>query len=517
VNHRTWTAVVASIGVLISTAVVGTGTAYPASRPAGTNPLSTPWSLNTYGPGANDDAVLRWNEQVLATIRANPAQTGPTVAARALGVVQTAVYDAWAAYDPVAKGTRLGSKLRRPAAERTAANKSKAISFAAYKALNDLFPDATFHRKNLYDGLMSQLGYDPADTSTPATVGNTAAQAVLDYRHGDGANQLGGYADTTGYQAKNTWDTISYPWHWQPLCVLTAAGVAANKPAVPTSADGCPAPYYVIQKPLTPQWGRVLPFTPNLLANVWLPGPPKNADGTYSTADIDTALQDTAYLDDPKKAKAEYWADGPASEFPPGHAAVFAQALCRRLAMSLDSEVKFFFMVGNAMMDASIAAWSQKYVYDFVRPVTAIRARGTTPVVSWLGPNQGYGTVPASQWRPYQAVTVLTPAFPEYVSGHSAFSGATAAILAAFLGGDTFNGTWTVKAGSSKIEQGVPAQDVVLSWPTFSDAANEAGWSRRWGGIHFQSGDYDGRGLGRQVAQYAYGTASNYINGLVPG
>jgi hypothetical protein len=515
VIHHKSTAISALIGLVAGSLFSGSTGAYSAPRPAAT---ATMWSLNDYGPSPTDNVILKWNEQLLATVRANPPLTGPTIAARALGVVHTATYDAWAAYDTVAKGTRLGSKLRRPAVERTVANKNKAISFAAYKALNDVFPDGTFHRKGIFDAQMSQLGYDPNDTSTPATVGNTAAQAVLDYRHADGSNQLNGYADTTGYQPRNTWDKINDPWRWQPLCVLTATGVANNRPAVPTTADGCAAPNYTVQKALTPHWGKVFTFTPNLLANVWLPGPPK-VPGTsnYSTVDIDTALSDTANLDDVKKAKAEYWADGPQSEFPPGHAAVFAQALCRRQAQGLDSDVKLFFMLGNAMMDASIAAWAQKFVYDFVRPVTAIRARGNTPVTSWLGPNKGYGTVPANQWRPFQPVTVLTPAFPEYVSGHSAFSGAEATILASFNGGDTFNATYTIKAGSLKIEKGLPAQDTVLSWPTFSDAANDAGWSRRWGGIHLQSGDYDGRGLGRQVSQYAYGTAQSYIKGQVAG
>ncbi len=71
--------------------------------------------------------MLKWNEQLLGTIRANPPSTGPTITSRALGILQTAEFDAWAAYDPVATGTRLGSQLRRPAAERTAANKDKAI------------------------------------------------------------------------------------------------------------------------------------------------------------------------------------------------------------------------------------------------------------------------------------------------------------------------------------------------------------------------------------------------------
>jgi hypothetical protein len=109
---------------------------------------------------------------------------------------------------------------------------------------------------------------------------------------------------------------------------------------------------------------------------------------------------------------------------------VFAQALSRKKGNSLDTDAKLFFLVGNAMMDASIASWYQKFLgtwlgtsnkYDFVRPVTAIReyykALGKTTIPdSWKGPNQGFGDVPVDKWLPYQALNVVTPGFPEYVS-----------------------------------------------------------------------------------------------------
>jgi hypothetical protein len=103
--------------------------------PLGPGPL---YPLDAYGPSPADDVVLRWDEQTLAAIRA--VKQGPTMNARALAIVHTSMYEAWAAYDPVAVGTRLGGTLRRPPAERTLARKSKAISFAAYRALLNLYP-----------------------------------------------------------------------------------------------------------------------------------------------------------------------------------------------------------------------------------------------------------------------------------------------------------------------------------------------------------------------------------------
>src|SRR5216117_2048447 len=97
------------------------------------------------------------------------------IMARALAIINTCIYDAWAAYDATALGTRLGAELRRPAAERTLANQQKAISFAAYRAVADLIPNG---KASLFDPLMSKLGYDPKDASTSRAaasgIGNVA-------------------------------------------------------------------------------------------------------------------------------------------------------------------------------------------------------------------------------------------------------------------------------------------------------------------------------------------------------
>jgi hypothetical protein len=159
--------------------------------PIGPGPL---YPLDAYGPRPDDNVVLRWDEQTLAAIRA--LKTGPTINARALAVVHTAIYDAWAAYDAIAVGTRLGGSLRRPAGERTLAYKSMAISHAAYRTLLNLFPAKAAD----FTAFMTALGYDPNDTTTdpasPAGVGNQAAAAVLAFRANDGSNQAGGYADS---------------------------------------------------------------------------------------------------------------------------------------------------------------------------------------------------------------------------------------------------------------------------------------------------------------------------------
>jgi hypothetical protein len=441
-------------------------------------------------------------------------------------VLHTATYDAWAAYDPVAKGTRLGSQLRRPAAERTLANKNKAISFAAYKVLTDLFPPGPRYPRIgevNFAAQMAELGYktDGSDTSQAAKVGNTAAQAVLDYRHADGSNQLNNYADTTGYQPVNTWNQINDPWRWQPLCVLTPAGVAAGKPHLPVPPDTCAGPNYAVQGAYTPQWKDVVQFAP---FTYQVPGPVKQPNGQYSTSDIENLLQETANLTDREKVTAEYWADGPNTEFPPGHTCVFGQVLSRKRGHSLDLDVKMFFELGNALADAGIASWNAKYKYDFVRPATAVRYHyAGKQVNSWLGPYKGFGMVDGTQWRPYQAPNVVTPPFPEYTSGHSTFTAAGSYILTQFTGSDSFGASVTIKAGSSLFEPrtatnpGTPAQDVTLSWPTFTLAAEEAAMSRIYGGIHFKSGNEHGRMMGQQVGNFVHSKAQLYIRGYSSG
>jgi len=151
-------------------------------------PVAASGARRAWVPAMRDNVVLLWDEAALQAIR--DTRPAPTVTARALAVVHASIYDAWAAYDAKAVGTRLGGTLRRPPAERTPANKRTAISYAAYRALVNLFPARTA----LFDALMAALGHDPADTSSgtgPAGVGNRAAAAVLAYRAGDAADQAG--------------------------------------------------------------------------------------------------------------------------------------------------------------------------------------------------------------------------------------------------------------------------------------------------------------------------------------
>jgi hypothetical protein len=461
---------------------------------------------------AADSMVLVWNEEALESVRKQPP--GPTVTARALAVVHTAIYDAWAAYDPVAVDTRQRLRtipeLRQPAAERTQANKERAVSFAAYIALVDLFPA----REPIFTARMRSLYGDQfaSDTSTPATVGTTAAQAVLNFRHADGSNQLSNYADTSGYAPGNTWDQIRDADRWQPLCV----------PTPPPGATSCAG---VVQRFLTPHWRTVTPFALTSGSQFRSPGPAISltADGKPNGKyqdEVDKITQHSKQLDDTRKVMAEYWADGPRSEFPPGHWNLFAQYVSRRDANTLDEDARLYFAVNNALLDASITAWDGKRNWDSVRPITAVRwlMRGKT-IQAWGGPYKGPSYIKGEDWIPYQPPNDPTPPFAEYTSGHSTFSMAAAEVLTAFTGRGNFEMTVTIPAGSSRVEPrtathpGVPAKPITLKWTNFRYAAEQAGKSRQYGGIHFEDGDNHAREAGAAVGKQAWAKALTYFNG----
>ena len=335
-----------------------------------------------------------------------------------------------------------------------------------------------------------ELGYAlPPVADADGRIGVDAAQAGLDARAGDGANQHGGYADYTGYTPVNTPDVLADPSRWQPL----------------RSASG------IVQQFALPHWGHVAPFALTSADQFRPPPPAAFPHGAYRVQALEL-LHISARLTDREKAIAGYWADGPRTETPPGHWFLFAAFVSRRDAHTLEQDVKLFFALGNALMDASIAVWEAKVYYDYVRPVSAIRYLfAGQPVRAWAGPYQGTRSIRGETWQSY----IPTPPFAEYVSGHSTFSAASAEILRRFTGSDRLDAHVIIAAGSSPVEPGlVPGADLTLAWRTFSEAADEAGISRRYGGIHFRDGDLAARALGRQVGRVVWEKARAHFDGV---
>jgi hypothetical protein len=460
-------------------------------------------------------SVVVWNQTALQAVRVT--KPGPPMVARSLAVIHTAMYEAWSAYDRVALGTQLGNSLRRPIGEHTAQNKVRAMSFAAYAALLDQFPA----QKAAFDAQMTALGFNPSDASTndtakPEGIGTVAASAVLKFCHDDGANQMGTltpsglpYADYTGYKPKNDPAIVSQPTplsgiaapgNWQPLTYTDATGATKT----PGYLAAC--------------WDRVKPFAMTSPSQ-FRPSPETLAmPGTAEyLAQAQRVVDTQINLTEKQKVIAEYWADGPASELPPGHWCLFAQFVSDRDLHDDDQDVKMFFALSNAVFDAGIAAWDAKKIYDSERPITAIRFLMNGDTITGYGPNgPAGGLVPitGAAWIPFQPNTFPTPPFPEHVSGHSTFSAASAEVLKQFTGSDAFGGSYTKKAKSMAIDPALPSQDLMLQWATFSDAAAEAGMSRIYGGIHFDNANDAGLALGRKIGAQTFAKAKIHWDGV---
>lgn len=489
------------MGLVVSLMLTGMLTQYSHAQPEENIPVESSGDVFSV---PEQNAVIYWDNVALDAVRIS--LPGPPVVARALAMVHTAQYEAWSQYDGMAVGSLLGSMYRQPNTERTLEHKSEAMSYAAYRVLVDLFPDL----KDLFDSYWENYGLTSEVTSmtpdTPAGVGNLAAAAVLAYRHDDGANQLGdrhpgAYTDYTGYQPVNTPDKVVDLNRWQPL-------------ATPNGSfqGGClETGELTVQTYVGPHWGNVLPFALNDGEPIVLPIEPAVHPSPEFTQQAQEVVDLSANLSDRQKAIAEYWADGPASELPPGHWAMFGQVVSERDQHTLDDDAKLFFALSNANLDAGIYAWKVKRTYDSVRPITAIRElfRGQK-IRSWAGPYEGTQWIDGSEWQPYQQLCFVSPAFPEFLSGHSTFSAASAQILKLFTGSDAFGYGETVYY--SEVE--TFDEPIDLFWPTFSAAANEAGMSRRFGGIHFTRGDMAGRAVGRTIGNRVWNKTQAFFMGL---
>lgn len=308
-------------------------------------------------PDATNNVIF-WNNAALQAIDDSGLPPAPHDA-RSLALLHTAIFDAWAAYDLVAVGTQFGGAFRQPLGEHTLKDKNKAISFAAYGTLLDLFPS----QENKFKNLIISLGYDlkeltSTDTTTPAGIGNAIAQALVNYRRNDGSNQLGNldgsgipYSDYSGYEPVNTPDLIKDPNRWQPLRVSDGNGGLIE------------------QKFFEPNFALVTPFA--LTSNSQLlPPPPKtlNSDPVGFQKQAQQILDYSAHLTDRQKASAEFWA----KRIPAIQWNLFAQFISKRDNHSVDDDAKMFFILENALFDAGIASWNAKLTYDSERPITAI-------------------------------------------------------------------------------------------------------------------------------------------------
>lgn len=331
------------------------------------------------------------------------------------------------------------SEINAPAG----ASAEAASAVAAHNVLVGLYPA----QKEKFDAVLATSLASIAEGKAKQDgilVGQTAANEMLALRREDGASK------TVTYTPKDE------AGKWQP----TPPAFAAS---------------------LLPQWPEVTPFCMTNGSQFQPEGPPALESDEYAeelNLVKEIGKRDSQVRTAEQTEIAKFWADGAGTFTPPGHWNQIAQQVSTLADSSLEETARLFALLDMALADAGIVAWDCKYKYELWRPVTAIQKADQ---------DGNADTVADTEWQPL----LTTPPFSEYVSGHSTFSGAADAILTAFYGPDFGFGDF-----------GDPGLNQLRTFNSFSEAAEEAGLSRIYGGIHFPSANEDGLMAGRNLGNY---------------
>jgi len=395
------------------------------------------WSALTaflIGTLAHADVVTEWNNAALDAIRAG--HTPPPIASRSLAILHVSIYDAVNGIDRTHEPYLVQSEV--PAS----ASREAAASAAAHEALVNLFPATASSFDTLYAAILAAIPDGPQKTAG-IVWGEFVANQILAARANDGSNAI---VQPPGGSGPGVW--------------------------VPTPPAFLPY--------LLPQWGFVAPFAMITSSQFRPPGPP-SLDSQRYAADYNEVKELGAAIGSTRTEEqtqiALFWADGAGTETPPGHWNSIAQIIAAAQGNTLEENARLFALLNIAMADAAICAWDAKYTFHFWRPVTAINF--AEPELHWMS-------------------FIVTPPFPDYVSGHSTFSGAAATVLPLFYGTEDLPFT----IGSDFLP------GVYRSFPICLDAAEEAAVSRLYGGIHFRSANEDGLQAGISIGEWA---ATHYL------
>lgn len=318
-----------------------------------------------------------------------------------------------------------------------------AVASAAHRVLSYLYPG----QQAFFDTqLAASLALVPngVGKTDGIALGQNIAGAIIAIRATDGWN------DFIDYVPGNQ------PGDWQPT-----------------------APMFDVA--LLPQWADLTPFALTSPDQFTPAGPPALDSAVYAAAfnevkALGSATGSTRTADQTEIAR--FWADGSGTYTPPGHWNQIASQIALEQGNSLSANARLFAQLNVALADAGITAWDAKYQYEFWRPITAIHQADL---------DGNAATTKDATWTSF----LITPPFPEYTSGHSTFSGAAAEILSTIFGPTR---AFTITS------LGLPG--VSRSFTSFEQAAQEAGKSRIYGGIHFEFSNQDGLTAGKALADF---------------
>ena len=369
------------------------------------------------------------------------ARTNPPVMTRNAALLNVSIFDAVAA---LAGGYDHYVVADSPP---LTASQDAAAAGAAHRVLTTLYPADTARFDTLRDQHLATVS-DPTARDSGVQWGQQVADAVLASRANDGASTVIPYTPPVG----------SYWW------IATPPGFAAA---------------------LLPNWPYVTPWAMASGTQCRASGPPPNpSEALYATdfAEVKSlGRTDSATRTAEQTEIALFWNDGAGTETPPGHWNSIAQVLAEDADLSLVESARLFALLSITQADAAIAAWDNKYQYHNWRPVTGIQNAA----------NDGNASTEADAgWTSF----ITTPPFPSYTSGHSTFSGSSSRLLALFFGTD--------EIPFSIDSDGLPG--VTRSFDTVSAAAEEAGQSRIYGGIHWQFDNRDALAGGRALGEFVF-------------
>jgi hypothetical protein len=386
------------------------------------------------GTPVNADVVTDWNNAALDAIRGG--NTSPPIASRSLAILHASIYDAVNGIARTHEPYLVQSTAPRSASRETAA------SAVAHEVLVNLFPANASNFDALYTAILATMP-DGSRKTAGIMWGEFVANQILAARANDGSNAV---VPPPGGSGPGVW--------------------------VPTPPGFLPY--------LLPQWGFVVPFGMSSSSQFRPAGPP-SLDSQQYAADYEEVKQLGAAVGSTRTAEqseiALFWADGAGTETPPGHWNSIAQIIATTRGNTLEENARLFALLNIAMADAAICAWDAKYTFNFWRPVTAIAF--AEPELNWTS-------------------FIVTPPFPDYVSGHSTFSAAAATVIPLFYGTEDLPFTT-----ASDFLPGV-----YRSFAACLDAAEEAAASRIYGGIHFRSASEDGLQAGISIGEW---TATHYL------
>lgn len=368
-------------------------------------------------------------------------RTPPPKASRAMAIMHVSIYDAVIGV----LGGYEPYAVREPAGPGPISAEAAAAA-AAHRALVALFPaqQATFDAA--FAASLAAIPDGPAEAHGVAW-GHHVAERILELRADDGSNAVVPY----------TWPEGASWWEPTP-------------------------PGYL--PPAFPNWPQVRPWSLGRGSQLRGQAPPSPMTAEYAEAFDEVKRYgaiDSAERTADQAEIALFWADGPGTATPPGHWHEIAQQISQREGLSLKENAHLFAFMGISEADAAIVAWDMKYAYGHWRPITGIREAAA---------DGNPATEADPSWTPY----ITTPNFPAYTSGHSSFSGAAARLLGLYFGRDDYEFDTTTAA--------MPG--VVRSFDGFWEAAEEAGQSRIYGGIHWQYDNRVGLQTGRRLAEQVY-------------